>query len=383
MTLEKKTAPPEALVAASAGQPSVPENNTSIAGSASESNARDEEMELLFRRLKQMNDPNRLYSITINELFNEMYRGKPPVIEGILYTGIYLFAGAPKVGKSFLMAQLAYHVSTGTPLWGYPVQQGTVLYLALEDDFARLQRRFYRMFGIVSAEQLHVAIQAGHLDGGLEAQLDGFLYDYPDTKLIIIDTLQKVRELAPAQYSYANDYEIMCRLKTFADQHRICLLLVHHTRKQQAEDTFDMISGTNGLMGAADGAFLFHKEKRTSNRAVLDISGRDQQDQRLYLVRDEQKLCWNLERSENELWKEPPDPILEAVARLLYPVCPLWEGAPTELVKALELNLKPQVLTMRLNVNAERLLEEHRIHYSNTRNHAGRRIQLRLIPDPL
>lgn len=175
----------------------------------------------------------------------------------------------------------------------------------------------------------------------------------------------------------------MCRLKTFADQHRICLLLVHHTRKQQAEDTFDMISGTNGLMGAADGAFLFHKEKRTSNRAVLDISGRDQQDQRLYLVRDEQKLCWNLERSENELWKEPPDPILEAVARLLSPVHPLWEGTPTELVKAMELNLKPQVLTMRLNVNAGRLLEEHHIHYSNNRNHAGRRIELRLIPNSL
>ncbi|WP_301545643.1 AAA family ATPase, partial [Ruminococcus bicirculans (ex Wegman et al. 2014)] len=54
-----------------------------------------------------------------------------------------LFVGSPKIGKSFFMAQLAYHVSTGTPLWDYPVKKGTVLYLALEDDYRRLQERMY------------------------------------------------------------------------------------------------------------------------------------------------------------------------------------------------------------------------------------------------
>lgn len=381
MSVEKRATLPDALVPASAGQSPVPENNISITGIPPEINAANEEMEKLLRDLKRMNDPNRLHSVTMAELFDEMYRSKPPVIDGFLYTGTYLFAGAPKVGKSFMMAQLAYHVSTGRPLWGYPVRRGTVLYLALEDDFGRLQKRFYRMFGTDSAEKLHLAVNAGHLDGGLETQLDSFLTDYPDTKLIIIDTLQKVRELSPVQYSYANDYDIMCRLKAFADRHSICLLLVHHTRKQQAEDSFDMISGTNGLMGAADGAFLFHKEKRTSNKAVLDISGRDQQDQKLFLVRDEQKLSWSLERAENELWKEPPDPILDAVAALLSSGRPQWEGTPTELVKALRLNMKPQVLTMRLNVNVSRLAEEHDVFYANTRNHAGRRILLKRIPD--
>lgn len=70
-----------------------------------------------------------------------------------------------------------------------------------------------------------------------------------------------------------------------------------------------MISGTNGLLGAADGAFLLQKERRTSNTATLDISGRDQQDQRLYLTRNEERLIWTLERTETELWKEPPDPV--------------------------------------------------------------------------
>lgn len=78
----------------------------------------------------------------------------------------------------------------------------------------------------------------------------------------------------------------MTRLKRFSDKHYVCLLVVHHTRKQGAEDCFDTISGTNGLMGAADGAFILQKEKRTDNKAVLDVVGRDQQDQRMLLTFD-------------------------------------------------------------------------------------------------
>ena len=101
----------------------------------------------------------------------------------------------------------------------------------------------------------------------------------------------------------------MGRLKRFADNQNICLLLVHHTRKQQADDKFDMISGTNGLLGAADGAFMFQKEKRTDSAAVLEVSGRDPQDQRLYLTKDMDRLIWQLERMETELWKPPPDSV--------------------------------------------------------------------------
>ena len=71
----------------------------------------------------------------MTEIYDMVYERKPPIINGLLYPGTYLFVGAPKVGKSFLMAQLAYHVSTGTKLWNYDVSKGSVLYLALEDDF--------------------------------------------------------------------------------------------------------------------------------------------------------------------------------------------------------------------------------------------------------
>ena len=182
------------------------------------------------------------------------------------------------------MAQLAYHVSTGTPLWNYTTRKGTVLYLALEDDYRRLQERLYRMFGTESADNLFFSVSAGQLGKGLDEQLARFVAEHTDTKLIIIDTLQKVREVGGDNYSYANDYQIMARLKSFADAHGLCILLVHHTRKQTADDKFDMISGTSGLLGAADGAFLLQKEKRTGNAATLEVSGRDQQDQKLCLL---------------------------------------------------------------------------------------------------
>ena len=216
--------------------------------------------------------PSYIETVSMSELFDNVYKSKAPIIEGLLRQGMYLFVGAPKVGKSYLMAQIAYHVSTGTPLWGYPVRKGTVLYLALEDDYGRLQERMYRMFGTTENENLFFCISAKPMGSGLDDQLKRFIQEHPDTSLVIVDTLQKVRETDGEKYSYASDYQMITRFKTFADLFDICFMVVHHTRKQKADDSFDMISGTNGLLGAADGAFLLQKDKRTSSVATLEVS---------------------------------------------------------------------------------------------------------------
>lgn len=319
---------------------------------------------------------NDLETISMTELYDTVYPSKPPLIDGLLYTGTYLFVGAPKLGKSYLMAQLAYHISTGTPLWDYTVRKGTVLYLALEDDYRRLQERLYRMFGTDSTDNLFFSVSADSLGNGLDALLQRFMQEHTDTSLIIIDTLQKVREVGGDNYSYANDYEIITRLKQFADKYGICILLVHHTRKQTADDKFNMISGTTGLLGAADGAFLLQKEKRTSNAATLEVSGRDQQDQKLYLNRNTETLLWELERTETELWKEPPEPLLEKIAQLLSSGSNEWTGTPTELCSILQLDIQPNALTRKLNINAGRLLNEYKIFYENSRSRSERKVKL-------
>ena len=309
------------------------------------------------RLFAQMQDPDYLYMMDMDTLMEKTFPVKEAVIDHLLYKGVYLFAGAPKIGKSFLVLQIAYAISTGQPLWEYPVHPGPVLYLALEDHYQRLQERMARMFGVDGKGELLLAVTAKQIGQGLEKQMEYFLKQYPNARLIIIDTLQKVREAAGDRYSYASDYEIIGQMKTFADHHNICILIVHHTRKQQAEDSFEMISGTTG---------------------ILDIVGRDQPDQRLRLLRNEETLAWMFESADRELWKAPSDPLLEQVARLVTPEQPVWHGTATELVALLPNDLTPIGVVKRLNSRASRLYADYGIRYETSRRHDGRSLTLTL-----
>ena len=271
MSKQKEMTAPNVSVGADTEQSSPICIEQSISENCEDFKIYEQSLEEMQREFIRMSDPSYLKTVSMTELLDNVYQSKPPIADDLLYRGTYLFVGAPKLGKSFLMAQLAYHISTGTPLWNYPTRKGTVLYLALEDDYKRLQERLYRMFGTDSTDNLFFSVSANQLGNGLDKQLTGFMRKHPDTSLIIIDTLQKVREVGGDNYSYANDYQIITRLKNLADSYGICLLLVHHTRKQTSDDKFDMISGTNGLLGAADSAFLLAKQKRTSNTAILEV----------------------------------------------------------------------------------------------------------------
>ena len=343
------------------------------------SQAKKERLRLLGSQLTQQSSKNFLPTVNLEELFDEVYRDKPAIVENLIYPGTYILAGAPKVGKSFFVAQLAYHIATGQKLWDYEVKQSTVLYLALEDDHRRLQKRMCRMFGVDGTANLHFAITSKKIGEGLEDQLEEFINLHPDTRIIIIDTLQKVRQGGNDTYSYANDYECVGNLKKFADRTEICLLIVHHTRKQQASDKFDMISGTTGILGCADGAFILQKEKRTDSTATLDIVGRDQCDQKLYLVRNQEKLFWDLDHAETELWKSPPDPIVLKISEFITNENPKWSGTASELVEILKLDIPPNIVTKKLNIVATNLENDFGIRYESNRIHDGRRINFELI----
>ena len=376
MMNKKEMTAPGVSVGADTEQSSTKCNTGIIPAEAENINGYEEKYAEWEREMHRMMSPSYLKTVTMPVLYDTVFEAQAPLIEGLLNRGTYLFVGSPKVGKSFMMAQLAYHISTGTPLWGYKVRKSPVLYFALEDDYARLQQRLYQMFGEKEAEELYLATNSRQLGAGLEEQIKGFMEEHPTTGLIIIDTLKRVREAGSADYSYASDYDVVARLKTLADSYKVSMLIVHHTRKQTADDKFDMISGTNGLLGAADGAFVLSKKKRTDNEAVLEITGRDQQDQRLNLVRDPDHLIWNLESIEADLWKKPPEPILEKLAQVLSSVGSEWSGSPTALVELLGVDMKPNTFTQKLNVNAGRLYNEYGIHYENKRCHDGRRITL-------
>ena len=232
------------------------------------------------------------------------------------------------------------------------------------------------MYGVADTASLHFATAANKIGNGLDEQLENFIKEHPDTKLVIIDTMQKIREAGGEAYSYASDYEIIGELKRFADRHSICIVTVHHTRKQPAGDSFETISGTTGLLGCADGALLMQKKKRTALEATVDAVGRDQQDQILYLKKDAGTQIWSLERTENAPYQEPPDPVLDTVSQLVSSESREWTGSPTELAETVNTGMAANALTKYLNVKSGRLLDEYHVKYENRAKHSGRQVKL-------
>src|SRR5699024_1828028 len=143
-----------------------------------------------------------------------------------------------------------------------------VLYISLEDGPRRLHIRALRLTEEAPAG-LHLCSHAHLIGHGLEQQLDQMLAEHPGIRLVIIDTLQKVRMVAGANASYGNDYQDAAALKELADRCNVCLLVIHHLRKMPDEDPFNRLSGTNGLTGAADGTIILIRQKRQEGTALL------------------------------------------------------------------------------------------------------------------
>ena len=156
----------------------------------------------------------------------------PPnfVVDTLLSQGLHILAGSPKVGKSWLALWLAVTVAKGELVWDLPVNQGTTLYLCLEDSQLRIQNRLFEI-----TEDAPPSVTSGTdsrvLGQGLEEQLEAFLLEHQDTVLIIIDTLQMIRG-AGYDNTYANDYRDLSVLKKIADAHGIAILLIHHLRRE-------------------------------------------------------------------------------------------------------------------------------------------------------
>lgn len=121
---KEKTTAPYPPVGPDGGQPLSKTTTQSITDEQAEHKPPEEDLTKNEGQIGRVSDPAYLPTLSMNELYEKVFPGKPPVVEGLLYPGVYLFVGAPKVGKSFLMAQLAYHVSQGLPFGGMPSAGG-------------------------------------------------------------------------------------------------------------------------------------------------------------------------------------------------------------------------------------------------------------------
>ena len=257
----------------------------------------------------------------------------PPnfVVDTLISQGLHILAGSPKVGKSWLALWLAVTVAKGEPVWNMTTRQGTTLYLCLEDSVLRIQNRLFEITEDAPSS-VHFCTKCAIIGQGLEGQVETFLAAHPDTVLVIIDTLQMVRPVHDA--TYANDYRDLSVLKRLADRHGIAILLIHHLRKEKAEDVFHRISGTTAISGAVDSSFTLVEEKRGSGRARLTCVGRDIEYRELELRRGEENV-WEMVSDSRE------EPVLreERIVVLLSVFMSdrtVFIGTPTELSEKID-----------------------------------------------
>ena len=239
-----------------------------------------------------MSQIKRLQTIDADTLQSTAYEPVSFVVDDLLPQGLHLLAGAPKIGKSWLALWLCLCAAQGKPLWTFATRPCEVLYLCLEDSFQRIQSRLFDLTED-APPTLHFAVMSQQLHNGLVEQIEQFLKEHPQTRLIVIDTLQRIRTAGNDANPYASDYRDIGVLKALADKHRIAILLIHHLRKMNDDDPMNMISGTTGLSGATDSNFVLRKSQRRENTATLYCTGRDIPYRELALERNAENV-WEL-----------------------------------------------------------------------------------------
>jgi hypothetical protein len=243
----------------------------------------------------------------------------------IVPEGLSILVGRPKIGKSWLALGLAIAVASGGVALGkIRVEPGDVLYLALEDSHRRLRKRLAKLLGGgPTPPRLHLVTRCPRTDKGGTAALLEWTSQHADTRLVVVDTLAKLRpRRVRAGNRYDEDYDDAAELKQLADNRGMGLVALHHDRKAPAEDPFDTVSGTLGLTGAADSIMVLKKE-RGQHDACLFITGRDVEDKELALRWDPAYALWSIlgEAEQYRVSKERQE-VIDLLASATTPLTP-------------------------------------------------------------
>ena len=295
--------------------------------------------------LSQKNKPTiKLTTISARDLQEKDIPPAVYIVERLLTAGLAMIAAKPKMGKSWMVLDLCLAVSAGLPFLGYQTNQGGCLYLALEDTERRLKSRMNKLLqGQRAPEGFYFTTSAHDIENGLIEELEAHVAERPQTKLIVIDTLQKVRPPAIGREgAYAADYKAMTPLKAFADKHTLCILLVHHLRKMGDDgDPFNRISGTNGIMGALDTSIVLDREERAAEDTTFSATGRDIESQDKIIRFDKEMCRWKMQGDADWLSEQrarleyQDNPIVKTIKKLLdQSPDGQWSGNMSDLMNA-------------------------------------------------
>ena len=239
----------------------------------------------------------RSHVLSAAELRRMTFPEAPFVVAGLILEGLTILAGRPKIGKSWLALAVCLAVAQGRRVLGnLATTQGDVLYAALEDNPRRLQKRIDKLLSPFSAEwpaRLTLATSWRRLDEGGVDDIAEWAASVSNPRLVVLDTLAGVRP--PKQNGealYDADYRALVELHRLAVEKGFAVLVVHHTRKAEADDPLDTISGTLGLVGCADTALVL---ARASGGTTLYVRGRDLEEREDAIVFDREGCSWTIQ----------------------------------------------------------------------------------------
>ena len=224
-------------------------------------------------------------------------------VQDVLPEGVTLLAGKPKQGKSWMALGLCEAIAAGGVAFGTRrVEKGETLYLALEDNERRMQKRIKKVLdGRGCPAGMNYATDWPRLEEGGAEALEQWLSDTPGARLVVVDTLAKIRKPARGQNVYAEDYSALESLLPLAARYGVAIVVVHHLRKGEAVDPQDEISGSTGLAGGVDG-YMILRRKAGARGPTLYVDGRDIEEPAEYALHwNHNTACWTIEGTAEEV----------------------------------------------------------------------------------
>lgn len=291
--------------------------------------------------LPESNPHEKIEIISARELAQKDIKPPTFTVKDLLPVGLTVFAAGPKIGKSWLCLALADAVTSNQKFMGFDVTAGACLYMALEDGDYRFKQRL-TMIGSAMPDRLFVTFKGAlRLDDGLLMQLENWITETPDARLIVIDTLARVKPLSASGLdAYSQDTATIAPLQALALEHNVSIVLVTHYSKARPlagdADPFERITGSNGLFGVADAAWLIYG-KRGAEDMTFRTTGRDSMDNEFSITFDKETFRWRLLGTSEALEEQKrldayhASPLAQTIIELVN-TQGRWEGTASELV---------------------------------------------------
>jgi len=270
------------------------------------------------------------------EIRETEYEDIPAVVEGLIYSGITFISGKSKIGKSFIALQLAHAVENGETFLGFKCAKGSVLHYSLEDGKRRNKKR-WRDMGINPTEAMYQfrdrRPKIPLLTMGLEAEIEDWIKNTPDAKLVIIDPYVLAKKTLGGYKlnAYENDNYNLQDIHTLATKYNIAVVFIHHIKKKSEDDVFDEINGSAGIQSNCDSMIVLSSSRKMGQNVVLSCLPKDAEQKEFEITLNSRRI-WEYVGKVGEASKTKLQKAILAAIKKLEPSTP--DGAKAEDIKS-------------------------------------------------